>query len=415
MRKSGLSLNIGFVFIHPPGESMGSLYRVRNLCQGLTCESHKCFIFAPFDYEEDWGPLVKFITIPAVGSGGKISKFIYKTVRKILDSKHFSNFTILNPKIFNYTIERISRGLHQKINEESIHLDVLIGETEIGGLVLKNIKERLNIPIIVDYQNYWPEELVEHKIIKRNGKQFKYLFEIEKDLINTADLIITPSHALRDYLLETFINIDKKKIKTVINGGTPVLNEPKTKKFPPKIINAGMVVHRSNFELFFNSIPYVLKKYPDAQIYITKKGEKLQEIMNLAKKMNIIDNITFYWKDTYQEFLELLSECHVGVVTSTYELTRKLGFVTKIYDYFSVGVPVVGNDIGGWTSIITDEQVGLLSTDDPKDLAEKILEFIDDPEKSHAYGKRAIELLKNRYSVKTSGNKLIERIQILLN
>jgi len=415
LRKSGLSLNIGFVFIHPPGESMGSLYRVRNLCQGLTFESHKCFIFAPFNYEEDWGPLVKFITIPAVGSGGKISKFIYKTVRKILDSKHFSNFTILNPKIFNYTIERISRGLHQKINEESIHLDVLIGETEIGGLVLKNIKERLNIPIIVDYQNYWPEELVEHKIIKRNGKQFKYLFEIEKDLINTADLIITPSHALRDYLLETFINIDKKKIKTVINGGTPVLNEPKTKKFPPKIINAGMVVHRSNFELFFNSIPYVLKKYPDAQIYITKKGEKLQEIMNLAKKMNIIDNITFYWKDTYQEFLELLSECHVGVVTSTYELTRKLGFVTKIYDYFSVGVPVVGNDIGGWTSIITDEQVGLLSTDDPKDLAEKILEFIDDPEKSHAYGKRAIELLKNRYSVKTSGNKLIERIQILLN
>ena len=408
-------MNIGFVFIHPPGESMGSLYRVRNLCQGLTFESHKCFIFAPFDYEEDWGPLVKFITIPAISSGGKISKFIYKTVRKILDSKYFSHFTILNPKIFNYTIERISRGLHQKINEESIQLDVLIGETEIGGLVLKNIKEKLNIPFIVDYQNYWPEELVEHKIIRRNGKKFNYLFELEKELINTADLIITPSHALRDYLLETFTEIDSKKIETVINGGIPLLNEPKRKKFPPKIINAGMVVHRSNFKLFFESIPYVLKKYPDAQIYITKKGEKLQEIMNLAKDMNINDNITFYWKDTYQEFLDFLSECHVGVVTSTYDLTRKLGFVTKIYDYFSVGVPVVGNDIGGWTSIIPDEQVGQLSTNDPKDLAEKIINLIDDPEMSYAYGKRAIELLKNRHSVQTAAKTLLEKIQLLLN
>lgn len=148
-------MNIGFVFIHAPGESMGSLYRVRSLCQGLTEESHKCYIFTPFEYNEDWGPLVEFIQIPTFKSKGKLLTLIYKSIRKILNSKIFSRFTILNPRIFNLTIERISNGLIEVVTKDTINLDVIIGESEICGLILIHIKDELTIPIIVDYQNYW--------------------------------------------------------------------------------------------------------------------------------------------------------------------------------------------------------------------------------------------------------------------
>ena len=36
--------------MHAPGESMGSLFRVMNFCQGLTAKAHKCYIFTPFHY-----------------------------------------------------------------------------------------------------------------------------------------------------------------------------------------------------------------------------------------------------------------------------------------------------------------------------------------------------------------------------
>jgi len=80
--------------MHAPGFSMGSLYRVWNLCQGLTSMSHNCFVITPFNYYEDWGPLVKFIPIPVISSkrGTNISKLIYKVVRKILDIKILSNY-----------------------------------------------------------------------------------------------------------------------------------------------------------------------------------------------------------------------------------------------------------------------------------------------------------------------------------
>ena len=397
--------------MHPPGESMGSIYRIRNLCQGLTELSHECYIFTPFKYSEDWGPLVKFISIPVVSSkeGPGITKLIYKVIRKILDIRILSNLIVLNSLFFNFTIYRTSNALFNTIKANSLNLDVIIGETEIGGLMVNQIKEKLNFPVIVDYQNFWPEELVEHKIIKRNKRRYKRFLEMEKKIIEKADLIITPSFALKNFLVKYFTRNDDSKIKTVINGGLPVLEKPKTKYFPPKIINAGMIVHRSNIELFIQSLPYIIKKYPDIEIYLTKKGEKLNEIVKLAKKLKI--KINFYWKENYKEFLDFLSTFHVGIVTSTNELTRQLGFVTKIYDYFSVGIPVVGNNIGGWTSIITEEKVGLLTENDPKDLAEKIIYFIENPEISYKYGERGIEILKNKYNIKNSAQTLIEYIE----
>ncbi|MFX0142056.1 MAG: hypothetical protein ACFFDN_50935, partial [Candidatus Hodarchaeota archaeon] len=182
-------MNIGFFFMHPPGESMGSIYRVRNLCLGLTKLSHKCYVFTPFKFTENWGDLVEFISTPVMPSEKKISvsKYLYKIVRKILDIRILSSFTILNPLLFNFTIQRISYGLLNTLKEKKIALDVLIGETEIGGLILNNIKNQLNFPLIVDYQNFWPEELVEHKIIKRNGRTYRYLISMEKRIINKID------------------------------------------------------------------------------------------------------------------------------------------------------------------------------------------------------------------------------------
>ena len=232
---------------------------------------------------------------------------------------------------------------------------------------------------------------------------------MEKKVIKKADLIITPSNSLKNFLVKQFTYGDTTKVKAVINGGVSILDSPKKKEYPPKIINAGMVVQRSNFEFFFKAIPFILKKYPETQIYITKKGEQINKFMKLADKLEL--NINFYWKDTVNEFIDLLSNCHVGVVTSTYDLTRKLGFVTKIYDYFSVGIPVVANDIGGWTSIISKEKVGLLSSKNPEDLADKIIYFLDNPDISYEYGQRAINLLKNKYNSKFSAKSLLDCIK----
>lgn len=404
-------MKIGFLYIHAPGESMGSINRVRFLCNGLTRLNHKCYIFTPYDYLEDWGPLIEFVKISESISSKVFLTKLYQTARWILNSRYISNLTLLQPKFLELTSKKIASDLIKKIQEKGYHLDVLIGEQELSCLALIQVKNKINSSIVMNLHNYWPEELVEHKIIKRNGKIYNNLVHIERKLIQSGDLVITNGKFLRDFLINKFTNIDKTKIKSIPNGRLPFLNEPKKKSFPPKIINAGMVVQRSNPKFFLDCIPYILRRYPESQIYITRRGDQLEPIMKLAKKKNL--NINFYWKESYSEFLKFLSECHVGVITSSYELTRKLGIASKILDYLSVGIPVVGNDIGGWTSLIQKEKVGLLSSKNPKDLANKILYLIDNPEINYQFGQNAINLMKDKFNIDNIAKEFVSYLNYL--
>ncbi len=410
-------MNFGFLYTHPPGESLGSINRMRSLINGLVIYGHKCFIFTPYEFHEDWGPNIEFINIAKGFSRiislifAEIKKKIYLIFRKILHHRLIAHYTILQPLSFDLLTNRLATALKNKLKNLSFQLDFMIGIQELAGLALILIKHNLECPLILDMHSYWPEELVEHGVIKRSSKIYLRLAEMIKKILLVSDLIITVSDALDDFLKKQFSDPNKLNMEIIYTGNQPVLKKPKDRTYPPKIINSGMIVQRSNIKLFLKSLPYVLEKYPDIQVYITKKGEKLKEIKKLAKKKNL--DINFYWKDTHAEFLEFLSEFNLGVVTSTHDWPRRLGFVTKVFDYFSVGLPIVANDIGGWTKIISEEKVGLLSSDDPEDLAKKIIEILENPEKSYEYGLKGIELLNTKFNIKNITKKFLECIDRL--
>jgi len=409
----GFRLNIGFLYLHSPGESMGSINRVKCLCSGLIKLNHKCYVFSPYNFYENWGPLVKFINIAGILSKGQISKKIYQITRKIINTQHISRFTVLQPNMLNFMIKKLANDFLQTIKENSYTLDCIIGEQEIASLILIRLKNKINIPIIANYHNYWPEELVEQSIIKRNNKIYQFLANLEKKILVHCNLVITNGEYIRKFLIKQFGDKYKLKILSIPIGSYPILNKPKKKSYPPKIINSGMVVHRSNLNLFLESIPYIIEQFPETQFYITRKGEELKQIMRKAKKMKL--NINFYWKNSYQEFIDLLSNCNVGMLTSSYELTRKLGVATKILDYLAVGVPIVGNNVGGWTEIVSHYKVGILSKNNPKDLAKCIIYLLENHDICYQLGQNGINLLKNEYNSTKIAKKLITNIKLINN
>jgi len=63
-----------------------------------------------------------------------------------------------------------------------------------------------------------------------------------------------------------------------------------------------------------------------------------------------------------------------------------------------VGLPVVANDVGGWTDILKKHKVGLVTENNPSDFSKGIIEFLDSPDKMADYGKRGINLIKKIYN-----------------
>jgi glycosyltransferase involved in cell wall biosynthesis len=72
----------------------------------------------------------------------------------------------------------------------------------------------------------------------------------------------------------------------------------------------------------------------------------------------------------------------------------------------SVGIPVVANDIGGWTKVIEQEEIGVLTESTPEAFGKGVLQLLQNPEMRYELGKRCLELSKTKFN--------IDRIAMLL-
>jgi glycosyltransferase involved in cell wall biosynthesis len=159
-------------------------------------------------------------------------------------------------------------------------------------------------------------------------------------------------------------------------------------------------------------MPYVVKRCPNARFYLTRKGAKLKRIMSMVQEMNV--RAEFKWFDSADEFFEFLKTCDVGVISSTTHIARRMAYPAKLYDYLSIGLPVVANDIGAWTRIIKESRVGIVTENNPEAYAQGILELLENPKSLYECGQRGIELVRRELNYYRSAEKLLDLYKRLI-
>jgi glycosyltransferase involved in cell wall biosynthesis len=145
---------------------------------------------------------------------------------------------------------------------------------------------------------------------------------------------------------------------------------------PLKVVYSGLVSYREHVDLFVKSMPLIQEKIKDVEFYITNKGEDLKKIKQLAKKLNV--NPVFFYYPLKEDFQAFLASCDVAVLPSSNDLARQMGTPAKMFEYISVGLPIVANDVGAWTKMIHDKQVGVLTDGSSESFAAGIIKLLSD-------------------------------------
>jgi glycosyltransferase involved in cell wall biosynthesis len=147
--------------------------------------------------------------------------------------------------------------------------------------------------------------------------------------------------------------------------------------------------------------PPLISGYQKPQLFIVGDGPEREALENLAAHLKPKadslkpQNIHFLGKKPKNKVLQLMRHAQFLVLPSVwYE-----GFPMTIVEAFSSGLPVVASDIGSMTSVIEDEQNGLLfSSGDCSDLAEKITWSFGHPEELRKMGRQARQAFETNYS-----------------
>ncbi|MCX6813775.1 MAG: glycosyltransferase, partial [Candidatus Azambacteria bacterium] len=246
-----------------------------------------------------------------------------------------------------------------------------------------------------------------------NRVYFKYLLWLYKQ----AHAVIYPS----EFAKKMFAKINGDVEHIVISNGvdTGEFKKTDTKIFfdkfklstkDKKIFYVGRLHPEKSIETLIKSVPHIMKRQPDAHVYIAGFGHQDIKLKELTAKLNLAKNVTFLGKISEEDKIMAYNACDVFVLPSLAELEGM-----AVLEAMSCGKPIiVANSENSASTYFVDQNGFLFEPQNEKDLANKIIDVLSDENALNRMGK--ISFQKSRqYDINESVSKLENLYYSILN
>lgn len=147
-----------------------------------------------------------------------------------------------------------------------------------------------------------------------------------------------------------------------------------------------------DYPMLLRAARIVNQSVPETAYLLAGEGELEGSLKQLAEQLGILQSTLFLGR--CDKIAELLSISDVCVLTSKAE-----GFSNSILEYMAAGRPVVATDVGGASEAIIEGDTGYLVTSgDETQLASRLIELLQDPEKALQMGRRGRAVVEQKFS-----------------
>ena len=224
-----------------------------------------------------------------------------------------------------------------------------------------------------------------------------FLRIFEESMLHRARKIIAVSDFTK-WELTNYYNIPENKIRVIHNGVDinkfkPAEDKRKIKAelgFNPDdiaIVSVGRLYARKGLFTLIESIPAIIKRFPNAKFIISGKGQsyEMHKLVAHAEKLNVKNSIIFtgYYPD--------------GKLPKLYQAADIFAFSTfyehhpfAVLEALSTGLPVVTTRVGGIPESITDGKNGFMCQPfNSKEFSERILHLLENPKEADEMGQKA--------------------------
>lgn len=192
-----------------------------------------------------------------------------------------------------------------------------------------------------------------------------------------AHKVIAISHSVSNFLIAEKEVVDIKKIIVIHYGYQP---HERTDRLTAKIdlrnkskICVGTIsrlTRQKDLPTMFSAFAQFLHLYPNSTLLIVGGGEDKGVLVDLAKKLDIYENIE--WVGRTSDVLKYLSKMDIFVLSSLYE-----GFGLVLLEAMDAGVPVIASNNSAVPEVVGEDFPGLALTGDVQDFCQRIIHFLE--------------------------------------
>src|SRR5690606_32412168 len=132
----------------------------------------------------------------------------------------------------------------------------------------------------------------------------------------------------------------------------------------------------------------------DIKIVLIGEGQQREELEDLAKKEGICNFIRIGLMPK-NELVSYVQNAFVSLVPLKGTPVLDTSSPNKFFESLAAGIPVIQNTNGWMKEFLKQHEVGYtLNPNDPKQLAEKLIQMKDSPDEVGLMGKRSLEVAK---------------------
>lgn len=295
--------------------------------------------------------------------------------------------------IFLYNLLSSTKFVNDLIKKEGYKFDVVCVHdwlSSIAGMIAKN---ETKIPVAFHvHSTEWG---------RSGGQGSEVVSHLEAQTAEMADRVITVSNTMRDDLVRH--GWSQSKISVVWNGVDPDRYDPaKVKPEDVRKVRQRYGIGEGGFMLLFlgrltwvkgvrnliQGMPSIIKEYPKTKLVILGKGEEQTDIIELAGRLGIKDNVACNFEFVSEdERIAHYAASDACVFPSVYE---PFGIVSLEAMSMAKPIAVGAQGVVGFREQVVSsdlDQNGVhVNGNDPADIAWGIKQILSDPERAKKWG-----------------------------
>jgi len=237
-----------------------------------------------------------------------------------------------------------------------------------------------------------------------------------KDLA-AARIVLSLSDLVRVVNNTIARNLTSWKIKKIIVIPSVYIKSSFFKPFTnPKqrrriILSAARLVEEKGLDLLLEAIPFLQREFPDLEVRIVGDGPYKNKLQNMTKRLRIGGVVRFLGWLNQKELVKQYNEAAIFICTSYFE-----GGPRTVFEAAACLTPSVSTPVGIIPEVMRDgESVVLVRRRDPKLLAQKIKELLQDEGKRSYIAGKAREVTMREFEWSKAIKRYAQAYLNLLN
>ena len=262
----------------------------------------------------------------------------------------------------------------------------------------------LNLPVVLNVQDIYPQTLINLGIIK-NNILIKYYKKIEKFIYGKVDRIVVHSKGNKKYLISNKL-VNQNKIDVVHNWVNDFSNSQNNSDLVDMLnLNKEFLITYAGAMGYAQDLLPILyaakelKSFHDIRFLLVGEGVLKSKWENIAIKFDL-NNVSFFPLLEGSNYRTLIDVSNIGLVPLTEDLSTPV-VPGKLLDYMIRGKPVIAtiNFNSDVKNIIENANCGFVhSTNDINGLVNSILTIYNKPSVRNMMGKNGQQYAQKEFS-----------------